>query len=420
MPGILIRDVAYWGEVTDLLVTDGMVIPGASTLSDDVEVIEGRGLTAIPGLVDVHVHFRDPGLTAKEDLLTGARAAAAGGYTTVLCEPNTKPVIDTPEAVQAFYEHMQALGIPLGVYTKAAVTYGEEGEAVTCIPALAINQATAMSDDGEPLVHADVLVQAFHASVVDGDVLVLTAHCEETPRSAAKVRAALGDGPAMRREVEIIRHNIAALERAGVGRLHIQHISLAESAVVIADAKRRGLAVTAEVTPHHLLLCDEDIPQRGDGPDANWKMNPPLRSRADMLAMRRALAEGVIGMIATDHAPHTPDEKAQPWEIAPFGIIGLETAFGACMSLVHDGALTFQQLVEAMSIRPASLLPRWLQAALGSDLTLVDTQKLWSVEPETFYSKSRNCPFAGMTMHGQAIYAICRGEMVMAEGSVLF
>jgi dihydroorotase len=322
--------------------------------------------------------------------------------------------MDQAEGVSAFRARVADLPLPLGVHTKAAVSYGQAGETLTDVPALTAAGAVALSDDGEPLVHYDLLLQAFRAA---GD-LVLTAHCEETPRAAAKVAAVLGAGAPMCREAELIRLHLAALADAGTGRLHIQHVSLAASVELIAGAKRRGLAVTAEVTPHHLLLCAEEIPARDGGPDANWKMNPPLRGRADMLAMRRALADGVIDLIATDHAPHTVAEKAQGWDVAPFGIIGLETALGAVYSLVHDGTLTASQLTLAMATRPATLLPAWARSR--GDLVLLDPAATWTVDPERFYSKARNCPFAGMTFTGKATHTIARGRLVMAEGVVLF
>ena len=228
----------------------------------------------------------------------------------------------------------------------------------------------------------------------------------------------LGDGPAMMREPEIIKLHIEALAQAGTGRLHLQHVSLAASIAVIADAKRRGLSVTAEVTPHHLLLCADDIPSQGGEADANWKMNPPLRSREDMLAMRRALADGVIDVIATDHAPHTAAEKARGWDDAPFGVVGLETAIGACFSLVHDGTLTVDQLFTAMSTNPCNLLPPWIRSDADS-LALIDPNAAWTVDPDTFYSKGRNTPFAGRQFTGKVIYTIARGRVAMADGQVL-
>jgi dihydroorotase len=219
----------------------------------------------------------------------------------------------------------------------------------------------------------------------------------------------------MTQEAAIIRMHLRTLEGTS-GRLHIQHVSLAESAVLIAEAKRRGLAVTAEVTPHHLLLCADDIPSRDGEPDANWKMNPPLRSREDMLAMRRALAEGVVDMLATDHAPHTPAEKARGWADAPFGIIGLETALGACLSLMHDGTLTWARLQDALCAQPGRLVP----LAPKDGVTLIDPDAEWVVEPSEFYSRGRNCPFAGTKFRGRPLYTFARGRLVMAEGEVLF
>ncbi|HEX2948771.1 MAG TPA: dihydroorotase [Armatimonadota bacterium] len=418
---ILIRDVEYQGEVTDLVLTAGSLQTAPAISSTDCDIIEARGLVAVPAFVDIHVHFRDPGLTEKEDLLTGARAAAAGGYTTVACEPNTRPVIDSPAAVADFYNKTTALDIPLHVWTKGAVSIGEAGEMLTDISTLREAHIAALSDDGEPIVNSELLVKAFRAGA-DGtdDALVITAHCEETPRSSSKVNAVLGDGPAMRREVEIIRLHIDALARAGVGRLHIQHVSLAESVELIRQAKERGLAVTAEATPHHLLLCEEDIPRTEGQLDANWKMNPPLRSHDDMVALRRALADGIVDVIATDHAPHTLAEKGLGWDKAPFGIIGLETAFSACLSLVHDGTLTFKRLIEAMSSKPLSLLPQWAQAACRYDIALIDPSASWTVDPNHFYSKARNCPFTGMTFVGKVKYTICNGRVVVADDNVLF
>ena len=421
MPALLIHEVELAGEVTDLLVDVQRITAPSSPVCADVDVIEARGLTALLSPIDVHVHFRDPGLTEKEDLLSGARAAAAGGFPTVLCEPNTRPVIDTPEQVSIFAERVAHLGIPLAVYTKAAVSRGQQGEGLTDIPALRQARAAALSDDGEPLLNEELLIAALRASVVAGEApLVLTAHCEETPRSAEKVRVTLGAGLAMAREVEIIRLHLQALEAAACGRLHIQHVSLAESVTLIAQAKRLGLAVTAEATPHHLLLCAEDILLRVGEPDANWKMNPPLRSRADMLALRRALAEGIINMVATDHAPHTPAEKAQSWDAAPSGVIGLETAMGAYLSLVRDETISLPRLNEALNLAPARLLPSWATPDLAGSLTLVDLNAAWTVDPGKFYSKARNCPFAGHSFSGKVVCTIAKGQVVYRDGEVNF
>ncbi len=413
MPGVLIREVEYRGTVGDLLVSTTLV----NRLGDYDRVIDGKGLIAVPAFDDGHVHFREPGFTEKEDLLSGARAAAAGGYARVVCEPNTRPVIDDIDALRAHRRRVRELGLPIAVETKCALTLGQQGDALVNIPGIAagVPFGVDFSSDGEPVADYDLLVRAFR--MCDAPVRIHL-HCEGTPRAEARLTAALGPGPALAREPALIALALAARAEAGRGRLHIQHVSLAESARLIAEAKSKGFPLTAEVAPHHLLLCDEMIPTRDGGPDANWKMNPPLRSAADMFAMRRALAEGVIDVIATDHAPHTSAEKAKPWDEAPFGVIGLETAFGAGMALVFSGDLTFDRLIAAMTGEAAAYSHAFGYEA--AQITLIDPKMVWTVEPEKFYSKARNCPFAGMTFTGRPVYTIANGQVVMADGEVLF
>lgn len=411
MPGILMRDVIYHGEVTDLLLEEMRLTPAPRHWPDDALILPARGLVAMPGVVDVHVHFRDPGFTEKEDILSGARAAAAGGVTTVLCEPNTRPVIDTVAAVQDFTSRVQEARIPVAVYPKSALTAQQLGEQLVDIAALE-PLVPAFSDDGEPVVNRDLLIEAFRTT---GHVI--TAHCEETPRSAERVRSTLGQGPELARETELIQLHVDALARAGSGRLHVQHVSLAASLEPLRYARKAGLPVTAEVTPHHLLLCAEDIPADRN---ADWKMNPPLRSRADMLALRAALAAGLIDIVATDHAPHTGEEKSRGWDHAPFGCIGLETALPACLSLVREGALSFTRLTEAMSLAPARLLPAHFQSGMEGNVTLVDLDAAWTVDPDHFYSRARNCPFAGRRFTGKPVITIAGGQLVYTEGRVQF
>ncbi len=406
MPGILIREVQYRGAVGDLLVSDHGVV----RLGEYDRVIDGRGLIAVPAFADHHVHFREPGQTEKEDIQTGARAAAAGGYAFIRTEPNTRPVIDSLDGVLRNFARIWELDLPITVLPKCALTLEQRGEALVDIQEIRARAPwIRFSSDGEPVADRELLLRAIRLA---GGEVFIDLHCEETPRSAARVTQALGFGAPMAREAELIRLAISALEEAGFGKLHLQHVSLAESVSRIADAKRRGMTLTAEVAPHHLLLCAEDIPQRGGGPDANWKMNPPLRCRADMLAVRRGLADGTLDYLATDHAPHTPAEKAQPWDDAPLGVIGLETAFGAAMTLVHAGELSFDRLIAAMT-------PGADRGELPN-VTLVDPDAVWTVEPGRFYSKSRNCPFAGMTFTGKPVYTIANGRVVMAEGEVVF
>lgn len=406
MPGILIKEVCYRSEVGDLLVSDHGVV----RLGEYDRVIEGKGLVALPAFADHHVHFREPGQTEKEDILTGSRAAAAGGYTFIRTEPNTRPVLDDLEGVLSNFARIWELNVPITVLPKCALTVGQQGETLVDIPDIRARAPwIRFSSDGEPVTNRELLVKALRLA---GHEVFIDLHCEETPRSAERVTRDLGFGEPMAREADLIRLAIAALEEVGFGKIHIQHVSLAESVTLIADAKRRGLTVTAEVAPHHLLFCAEDIPQRVDGPDADWKMNPPLRGRADMLAVRQGLVDGTLDFVATDHAPHTPLEKARPWAEAPFGVIGLETAFGAMMTLVHDGVLSFDRLTAALAPgADTGMLP---------NITLVDPEAVWTVDPNRFYSKSRNCPFAGMTFKGKPVYTIANGQVIMAEGEVLF
>ena len=430
MSGILITNVQYAGEETSLYLEGAAFQRWTGAPPAEATVIAGKGLTAVSGLIDRHVHFRDPGLTEKEDLLSGARAAAAGGYCSVVCEPNTRPVIDTVDAVAAFDRRVADLGLPIFVRTKAALTRGQLGEKLVDIPALS-EHVSAFSDDGEPVTDEALLGRALDAIGRLEHYTEITAHCEETPRSGGKVRAALGLGPKYAREPEIIALHLRAWD-AHLAPLHVQHVSMASSAEAIAKAKNLYtryphlvgsgvvLPLTAEVTPHHLLLCVDDVPRWGGAPDANWKMNPPLRSRADMLAMRRALADGVIDYIATDHAPHRPEEKSRGWDEAPFGVIGLETALGACLSLYHAGEITFDRLIAAMTLNGWFLTQGVTRPTPSCGITLIDLQKRWRVEPDTFYSKARNCPFVGTTFTGKAMYTIVNGQVAMAEGTVNF
>lgn len=261
MSAILIREVEYRGEIVNLLLAHHKVALAPASPPHEVQVIEAHGLTAISPLWDRHVHFRDPGFTEKEDLLSGARAMAAGGYLYARCEPNTRPVIDSCEAAEEFYRRLHTLDLPMHITTKIALTRGQRGEELIDIPNEMLVKAriSSISSDGEPVVARDLLVRALHEW---GELFALHLHCEETPSSSQRLRQVLGPGPAFAREPELITLALQALAEAGVGRIHIQHVSLADSVRLIADARKHGMRVTAEVTPHHLLLCKDDIPLR--------------------------------------------------------------------------------------------------------------------------------------------------------------
>jgi len=378
-------------------------------------------------LWDAHVHFREPGNTDAEDLLSGARAAAAGGYGAVCCEPNTRPVMDTLDAIQAFDRRVEALGIPIGVYPKAALTRGQDGAELVDIEAIA-PEVTAFSTDGEPVVDRELLIEAFRRTFAfdEEQPREIHAHCEETPRSHDRVVAALGDGPYLARETEIVRLHLEALEAAGMGYLRIQHVSLPETVELVKAFMSRmldspGLSpilVTMEVTPHHLRLCQDDIPVVEGQPDPHWKMNPPLRSAKAQRGLLAHLWD--FAYIATDHAPHTPASKARPWDDAPFGVIGLETAFGALASFEDNPHLPMQRQLLLDRLSPSNKVMSPDSSRFAQGITLIDWDHVWTVDPDRFYSKSRNCPFAGMTFRGKPMYTIAGGRVVMAEGEVLF
>ncbi len=410
MSSFLITDVQYCGETVNLLVDEKGYSVSTGNPDNEHQLINGKGLTALPGFIDVHVHFRDPGLTDKEDILTGARAAAAGGYTLVTPEPNTRPVIDNVNDYMILRDRMNKL--PVTVMQKAAVTLGQQGIELSDLPALFKEGSPAFSDDGEPIVNEEILTAAFRTLSSLPGCPIITAHCEETPKSSRKVISSLGEGNEMMREPEIVQCNISSLRKAGCGRLHIQHVSMTETVEIIANAKSEGLNVTAEVTPHHLFLSSEDIV---DG-DANWKMNPPLRSKSDVIAMRKGLSGGIIDIIATDHAPHTVAQKSNGWDKAPFGIIGLETAFALIYQLVLEGILPFNSIAELMSLKPERII--FNEKKINTGLVMVDLHKKWTVE--SFYSKSSNSPFIGRQMTGKVIHVINKGRIITADGAVNF
>jgi len=397
----------------DALVRDGRVAHVGEAVADpppEAEVIEAAGLVVAPGLVDLHVHFRQPGQQWKETIATGSRAAAAGGFTTVVCEPNTRPPVDAPKMLEGL-RRLAARDALVRVYFKACITEGQRGQRVVAVQSLKLAGAAALSDDGEPVLDGAVMARALDEARAHD--MVLTPHCEESPVSR---QAAPAPEP-YAREPELVSRDVALAARHG-GRIHFSHISTADSARLIAEAKRSGHAVTAEATPHHLTLSSEDAA----ADDANAKMIPPLRSKADVEAVRRALAEGVVDAVASDHAPHAPKEKALPYDDAPFGVIGLETSLGVVLTeLVHSGLISLEQAIERMSAAPARILG--LEAgtlAVGSraDIVVFDPAHEWTVEPDRFLSKSRNCPFAGRTLRGRAVTTIVGGGVVMREGAI--
>lgn len=405
-----------WTE-TDVRVVDGKIVDMADRLevaNDDV-IIEATGKTLLPGLVDVHVHLREPGFENKETIRTGSMAAARGGFTTIAAMPNTDPVTDSADQISRQIARATDEAV-VNVHFYGAITYGLQGEELTNFNALKAAGAFALTDDGVGIQTAEQMLQAMERAQAIG--LPIVAHCEDNTLAGNGVmhdgtvaaRLGLPGIPAEAESTHIVRDALLA-ERTGV-HYHVCHVSSASSVQAIREAKRRGVHITAEVTPHHLVLTEDDIPTD----DANYKMNPPLRSQRDRSALIAGLLDGTLDFIATDHAPHTPDEKSDGFLNSPFGIVGLETAFPLLYSkLVQTGLLSLEQLVERMSAIPATcfgLDAGVLKIGAAADLTLVDLQKEATVTPSSFFSKSENTPFTGWKLAGWPVWTMVNGRIV--------
>nr|MBO2469430.1 dihydroorotase [Bacillota bacterium] len=403
----------------DVLVANGRIAALGLALPDaGCTVVDAEGLLVLPGLVDLHVHLREPGFEAKETIATGTRAAACGGFTTVACMPNTRPPLDRPELVRWVRAKAEREGAAR-VLPFACITRGQAGRALADFRALRDAGALAITDDGRGVQDAAVMRAAMREAARLG--LVVAAHCEDEALAGAGVvhdgafarRWGLPGIPASAEAVHVARDIALAMETGC--RYHALHLSAKESVALVRQAKALGVPVTAEVTPHHLLLCDADIP----APDANWKMNPPLRSREDREALIEGLLDGTIDFIATDHAPHTAEEKVRDLAAAPFGIVGLETAFPLLYThLVETGICTLKQLVDWLTVKPARAygLPYGrLAVGAAADLTLVDREAERAVDPAAFASKGRNTPFAGWRLKGWPVLTMLEGRVTWQD-----
>ena len=402
-------------EGLDVVLEDGRVKTlGKFPKTEDYQrVIDAKGKIVAPGLVDIHVHFRDPGLTYKEDIATGAAAAAAGGYTTVVCMANTKPVVDSVEVLSELLGRMKQL--PIHVLSAAAVTKGLQGKELTDMRALRAAGAAGFTDDGIPIMDSALLFEAMKlAKELDAPIslheedpaLIAAAGINQGPVSK---QLNFGGAPALAEESLVARDCMLAL-RSGA-RVDIQHISSRVSVDVVRAMKGLGAGVFAEVTPQHFSLTEQAALERG----ALAKVNPPLRGEADRYALIRGLKDGTIDFIATDHAPHSPEEKARELAQAPSGMIGLETALAlGVTNLVRKGHLTMLQLLEKMTVNPArfyGLDAGTLRAGAPADLVIFDEREKWTVEEDKFRSKSRNSPFTGMELYGKVYCTICGGNV---------
>jgi len=405
----------------DVLLADGKVEKlGKQLAARGASVIDADGLVVCPGFIDIHTHLREPGREDKETIASGTRAAAAGGFTAVCAMPNTEPVNDTAGITRAIVEKARAEGATR-VYPIGAITRGQRGEELAEFGDLQEAGCVAFSDDGKPVASARVMRRALEYARTFG--LVLIDHCEE-PTLAEQ--ACMNEGPVATLlglrgapaagEAIMVERDVLLAELTG-GKVHIAHLSAAASLDAVRRGKARGVKVTAEVTPHHLFLTDEAV--RETGYDTNTKMNPPLRSESDRVAVLEGLRDGTIDCIATDHAPHTVDDKHVEYDQAAFGIVGLETAVALCLDrLVGTGLVSLPQLVALFSTNPARVLGLpggTLAPGSPADVTLLDLSKRRTVDPARFASRSRNTPFEGLALRGWPALTIVAGSVVWKD-----
>ncbi|MEK4253126.1 MULTISPECIES: dihydroorotase [unclassified Ureibacillus] len=408
------------GELVETTITieQGKIAAIGESKPENAEVIDGKGNFVSPGFVDVHVHLREPGFEHKETIETGTRSAARGGFTTICAMPNTKPVPDSVENLE-YIKGLIKNSAVVRVLPYGSLTVDEAGEKRTNIAELKEHGAVAFSDDGVGVQLAATMYEQMQDAAKVGAIVV--AHCEDNSliyggvmhEGVRNKQLGLPGIPSVCESVQIARDVLLA-EAAGA-RYHVCHVSTKESVRTVRDAKKAGIRVTAEVCPHHLLLEDMDIPSD----DANWKMNPPLRASEDKKALIEGLLDGTIDCIATDHAPHTTEEKCCGMVGAPFGIVGFETAFPLLYTkFVETGIFTLKQLVDWMATKPAEIfeLPYGkIEVGAPADLTIIDLNKEKTIDANEFYSKGRNTPFNGWKAKGWPVMTIFEGNVVYKE-----
>jgi len=406
-------------EVADLLIESGRVKAVGKRLTCPLgtPVLEAEGKVVAPGFIDSHVHLREPGAEHKETIATGTAAAAAGGICAVIAMPNTDPPPDSGPAIEAFYSRCASASVR--VYTTGTITLGRRGERLAPLAELAAAGAVAFSDDGDPVSDGEVMRRALEEAAEIGQPLFPHEEVKELTAGGAmhegEVAARLGvGGMPVAGEDDMVARDIDLVRRTG-GPLHLPHISTAGTVELVRGAKAEGLTVTCEVLPHHFLLTDAEVERQG----AAAKMSPPLRGQEDVEAMIAGLRDGTIDTVATDHAPHSAQEKALPLDKAPFGIVGLETAIGLSITyLVLPGVLSLPQLIARWTCEPARIfhLPGGhLGPGAPGDVTVIDPARTWTVEPATFRSRGRNTPFGGRQLKGKATATVVGGKVIYSE-----
>lgn len=408
--------------IFDILIEDGRIVKIEENISkENIRIIDARGFMVLPGLIDMHTHLREPGFEYKETIESGTKAAAAGGFTTIACMPNTKPVIDNAFLIEYIKLKAKRDGF-IKVEPIGAVSKGLQGKELAEMVDMKSAGAIAFSDDGHPISSSDLMKKALeYASIWDG---IIINHCEELSLSREgfmnegemSTKLGMQGIPSVAEDIMVAR-DIALAKYTG-GRVHIAHISTKASVDMIRRAKAEGIAVTCEVTPHHFSLTDRDV----NGWDSATKVSPPLRRKEDVKAILEGLQDGTIDVIVTDHAPHHRDEKELEYALAAPGISGLETSFSlAFTNLVRKNILTPMELVEKMSFRPAKILnldAGTLEIDKKADLTIIDEKVQYTVDKDKFYSKGKNTPFDGMNLIGKVLYTIIDGVVVNNRGKI--
>lgn len=421
--GRVINPATNTDEKLDVLVNGEKIEKLGKNLQEQADrTIDAEDCWVTPGLIDVHVHLREPGYEYKETIATGTRSAAMGGFTTICCMPNTNPTIDSEIMVEYIKLKAEREGV-VHVLPIGAVTKGQKGEEIANIGQMAKAGACAISEDGMSVLSAGLLKTAMkYAKMFDIPVL---SHCEDKSLAGSGVMNAgpqaelMGlKGISNDSESVIVARDILLAESTN-SKLHLCHISTKESIQLIREAHARGNMVTAEICPHHFTFSDKAV----DSYDGNTKMNPPLRSEADVLAVRQALEDGTASIIATDHAPHSIDEKNCEYDKVAFGIVGLETALPLGIKILVDGGwLTPSKLIEKMTINPANMLgieKGSLEAGKVADITIINPNITYTIDPASFVSKGKNTPFGGMEVRGKAVYTIVNGAVVMDNGAIV-
>lgn len=403
----------------DVLVKDGKMTKIAPAIKDAADdILDAKGCYVMPGFIDLHVHLRDPGLEYKEDIQTGGAAALHGGFTTIVAMPNTKPVADKPDVIN-YVKHKAEAVTKVHVLQAGAVTKGQKGEELADIRGMAAAGSPAISEDGKSVMNAQLYREGMKIAAEEG--LAVLAHCEDINmvhggvlNADAKSKELGFAGITNSVEDVIVARDILLAKETGV-RLHLCHCSTKDSVRMVELAKEEGLPVTAEVCPHHFCMTSDDITED----DANYKMNPPLRTKEDVEALKKGLADDIMDVIATDHAPHAAREKEQGIQKAPFGIVGLETAAALTYTeLVKPGILTPMQMAEKMSYNPAKVLgleKGTVAEGSHADLTIFDPECEWVINPAEFLSKGKNTPFGGKKVTGKVKATIVDGEIAYLE-----